>query len=213
MVSLFNEANRGRINDRAVDELLGLCRGVLADGEVNQAEAEFLLGWIEGHRDVADQWPANVLYERLIRMLKDGVLDLDEQQELLGVLIELTGVMLSDSTGKTVVPGVKPMPISTSTKLPLSIPAPDIIFQGNTFCLTGIFATGTRKECESLVSERGGLLAKNPTLKTDYVVIGIVGNNDWIHSSYGRKIERAVEISHQNGHLAIVSEEHWQTFL
>lgn len=40
-------------------------------------------------------------------------------------------------------------------------------------------------------------------------MIGYVGSRDWIHSSYGRKIEKAMEITRKGGNLAIVSEEWW----
>jgi len=40
-------------HDRDVDELIGLCRGVLADGAVNSLEGQFLLGWLERRRDDA----------------------------------------------------------------------------------------------------------------------------------------------------------------
>ena len=33
--------------DRAADELIGLCRGVLADGHVSSGEAQFIRDWIE----------------------------------------------------------------------------------------------------------------------------------------------------------------------
>ena len=34
--------NAARLSDRAIDELIGLSRGVIADGVVTQEEAEFL---------------------------------------------------------------------------------------------------------------------------------------------------------------------------
>ena len=63
-----------RIQDRLIDELIGISRGVIADGEVDEREAIFLGQWIEQHREVAGKWPVNVLYARLTEMLKDGIL-------------------------------------------------------------------------------------------------------------------------------------------
>ena len=64
-------ANRARIaaeqqlQDRLIDELIGICRGVIADGHVDESEAIFLGQWIENHREIADRWPVNILYSRV----------------------------------------------------------------------------------------------------------------------------------------------------
>jgi hypothetical protein len=67
------------VQDRLIDELIGICRGVIADDNVDEREAIFLGQWIENHRDIANRWPVNVLYARITEMLKDGVLSKDEQ--------------------------------------------------------------------------------------------------------------------------------------
>jgi len=36
-----------RIADRGVDEMIGICRGMIADGRVEQSEAEYILRWLE----------------------------------------------------------------------------------------------------------------------------------------------------------------------
>ena len=90
-MGLTHTRSISRIQDRLIDELIGICRGVIADDEVDEREAIFIGQWIEQHRDVADRWPVNVLYARLKEMLKDGVLNLSEQQELLGTLREIIG--------------------------------------------------------------------------------------------------------------------------
>ncbi len=40
-------------------------------------------------------------------------------------------------------------------------------------------------------------------------VIGAIGSRDWIHSTHGRKIERAVELREQGTGIYILSEEYW----
>ncbi|MEQ9007661.1 MAG: BRCT domain-containing protein, partial [Ekhidna sp.] len=146
--------------------------------------------------------PANVLYQRIEEMLADNVLDAEEQKELLQTLMDLTGE-----------PTIHGSVNSMATSLPLTTPDPAIDFEGRIFCLTGKFVTGTRRQCESLVLERNGSLKKSPTKDTDFLVIGVVGSTDWIHSTHGRKIERAVELKESGTNIAIVSEEHWVRFL
>ena len=195
--------NAARLTDRAVDELIGLCRGVLADGVVTDGEGRFLLQWMESNRDAANQWPANVLYRRLREMLVDQVLDVEEQSELIDLLSDITG-------------GVLPVDrriASLSSALPLCRPPPEIVFPERRFCLTGKFVYGSRKQCEAIVSERGGLAESSPTQSTSFLVIGSIGSTDWIHSTHGRKIEKAVKLREEGFSVRIVAEEHWVTFL
>ncbi|WP_288130982.1 BRCT domain-containing protein [Microbulbifer sp.] len=186
-----------RLNDRVIDELIGLCKGVIADGVVTQGEAEFLYQWLQDNRRVADGFPANMVYRRVSEFLADGVLDAEESAELFTLLQELTGG------------GHKAGAPSLSGSLPLCHPVPDIDFVGRSFCLTGQFVTGKRTKMQMFVEALGGKAVSNPSSKTDYVVIGEVGSRDWIHSTHGRKIEKAVELRDSGAKLAIVSEEHW----
>jgi len=185
------------VQDRLIDELIGICRGVIADDNVDEREAIFLGQWIENHRDIANRWPVNVLYARITEMLKDGVLSKDEQGELLRTLQELTG---ESSTYQ------EP---NRSTTLPINRPAPDIEFSGKTFCLTGQFGFGSKIECEETVAELGGMVDQAPTQDTDYLVIGEVCSPEWEHTSFGKSIEVAVEMQSQGHDIKILSEEHW----
>jgi len=200
--------SRYRINeikDRNIDELIGICRGVLADGKVSEDESKFLLKWIKNHFDYQElkEYPLNTIYDRLRKVLADGILDEDESIEIKDVLQRFTGDI-------PIVEQVKSM----SSTLPLSTPLPDVKVDGSVFCLTGAFTIGTRKTCENIIKELGGTIKKKPTLDTDYLVIGILGNDDWIHSSYGRKIEKAVTLrDSKKTNIKIITEEHFIKFI
>jgi NAD-dependent DNA ligase len=197
--AISSRFNSSRLADRAIDELIGLCKGVLADGIVDEAESKFLLSWLGANRHARDQWPASVLYPRLVDMLSDGVLDEDEQAELLDLVIDITGGGLAPT----------PVDASMSSTLPVCDPPPQIIFDHRAFCLTGKFASGTRAECQKQVIGLGGNCTKTPTRETDYVVIGTIGSRDWVHSTHGRKIEKAVELRDSGTGLHILTEEYW----
>lgn len=196
--SIIRQYNKKQRHDRSLDELIGLAKGMVADGIINQHEAEFLQKWLQCNNEIADTWPANVLYNRTVEMLCDGVLDHDEQMELLELLTSFTGQ----------IPVEKELENMSST-LPLDSPAPALSFNGRTFCFTGKLVSGTRKDCHQTTVLQGGQVSKTVTLKTDYLVIGVIGSRDWAHTSYGRKIERAMEIKNQGHQIAIVSEDHW----
>src|SRR5881394_940824 len=53
------------VTDRQIDELIGLCKGVIADGVLNQQEAEFLRDWLKSNRAAAKRWPGDVIYDRI----------------------------------------------------------------------------------------------------------------------------------------------------
>ena len=92
MMSKTNRSkNALRIQDRLVDELIGICRGVIADSVIDEREAIFIGQWIENHREVADRWPVNIVYARVTEMLRDGILSGEEKIELLATLRDLTG--------------------------------------------------------------------------------------------------------------------------
>lgn len=192
----FHEA---RIDRRSADALLGIAAGVTADGNVNQQEAEFLQSWIKQHMIHLDDPVVNILYRRLSDMLSDGVLDADESAELLSLLHQFTGAQIG-----------LPQPFQASTSLPLNNPAPALDWSGRAFLFTGTMAFGPRKACEQLVAERGGIIAPSVSKKVHYLVIGCLGNDQWLHSSYGTKIKKAVELREAGSPIALISEEHWQ---
>jgi hypothetical protein len=189
--------NAGRVQDRLIDELIGISRGVIADGVVDEQEAIFIGQWIENHREIAEKWPVNVLYARLTEMLKDGILSEDEQEELLETLRDLTGESsLFQEPNR-------------STTLPVDKPAPEIEFEGKTFCLTGKFVFGSTMDCEETIAEMGGEVVPMPGRETDYLVIGELCSPDWVHTTFGRSIEKGVELKEQGHPLTILTEEHW----
>jgi len=192
------------IKDRNIDELIGLAKGVLADGVVAQGEVEYMISWIESHfnKQSINEYPLNIIYERLLNVMKDGVLDDDEAEEIKELLTMFTG-------GKPISEQVSDM----SSNLPLCNPQPDIIFENKSFCFTGAFTIGTRTECEAIIKARGATADKNVKNSTDYLVVGIIGSGAWIHSSYGRKIEKAVNVREKCGNLSIISEEHLIKFI
>lgn len=191
--------NQKRVVDRNIDELIGLARGILADGKVDQAEAETLQKWLIAVSGMEHPMLQNLLV-KVNEMLEDDVLDNEESAELFETLNEFIGGNFEKGE------------ILKSTSLPLENPEPEINIEGSTFCFTGTFTSGTRKEVEEIVEERGGK-ATRLNGSTDYLVIGAYATDSWIHSSYGRKIEQALDYQKKGGNIKIVSEEHWLKFL
>lgn len=189
------------VADRDIDELIGIIKGILADGQIVADEARFLLSWIQTHVVAGRAWPARVLYPRLCAALEDEDLDADEERELLGLLMSAVGSN-APATGVA----------SASTALPLCNPAPLVTFTDRRFCFTGTCYSGTREWCEQQVITRGGSIS-SVSKKLDYLVIGEIGSRDWVHSTHGRKIEKAVDFRNAGVPLSIVAEKHWHSHL
>lgn len=196
--------NSARMDRRAADALSGIAAGLTADGVVTLEEAKFLQGWLEGNLAHLDDPVINLLYQRLSLMLQDGVLDADESADLLSILRRFGGTELANAGGAT---------YAAPNDLPLNSPAPELVWSGRLFVFTGTMAYGPRKICQQLVEERGGLIGSGVNKKTDYLVIGSIGNEQWRHSSYGLKIMKAVEMRDCGAPIAIVGEDLWQQAL
>lgn len=194
--------HKARIDRRSADALAGIAAGLAADGKINQQEAEFLRTWIETHLVHLEDPVVNILYRRLADMLSDGILDADESVELLEMLHQFAGLPVGSATTPSA-------PIS----LPLDKPAPELSWPDRVFLFTGVMAYGPPKECESLIVERGGLIGGSVSKKVHYLVVGSIGNDQWLHSSYGTKIKKAVELRDNGVPIAIISEDHWQKVL
>jgi hypothetical protein len=199
--------NRSRRFERDISELLGLAKGVLADGVVTEPESKHLGEWILAHPDSWNSWPVQPIAERLLRIFADGVVEDDERQDLCELLHSLVGGeagILVDEEGRGV---------DAATRLPLDDPPPTIAWPGCVFVFTGKFAFGTRECCEREVTIRGGICESNVTERTRYLVIGTFGSRDWVQTSFGRKIERAVQYRERGVPIAIMAEEHWAAAL
>ncbi|NND81302.1 MAG: NAD-dependent DNA ligase [Gammaproteobacteria bacterium] len=193
----FTRFNRKQIDDRQIDTLIGLCKGLAADGKVDQLEAEVLLTWLIQSRAASENPIVHNLYERVNEMLSDNVLDDDESRDLMELLSSISGGQAEIGE------------IAKTSTLPLCSPAPQIEFTQNSFLFTGTFAFGTRAQCIAVIESLGGKAAKSVTKSVNYLVLGSYVTDSWAHENFGRKIEKAMKYRSAGVPLAIVSEEHW----
>jgi NAD-dependent DNA ligase len=195
-----NRVGRERISGRQIDELIGITRGLTADGQLNQAEIEFLQKWLAANSVISDQPVIHTLYRRVDEVLHDGFVDGDECAELLETLNQFSD--RDFELGE----------VLKSTSLPLCYPSPRLSFPGVNYCFTGTFNFGTRQACHDAVEARGAA-AGSLNKSTDVLVIGVYATESWRHSSFGNKIMKAAEWRENGVPISIVSEEHWQGHL
>jgi NAD-dependent DNA ligase len=198
--SLLVNFSNDRISSRQIDELVGLARGLVADGAINQLEVEFLQKWLVANGSVSDQPLIRTLYMRVAEILADGVVDETEKTELLDTLSRFAD--RNFELGEAL----------KATSLPLDSPLPTLTFSGQTYCFTGTFNFGQRRHCEEAVTIRGASIG-GLSRKTNVLVVGVYATDSWKHSSFGNKILKACELRDDGHPIAIVSEEHWTKHL
>ena len=170
--------DRDRLRKRQTDTLIGISKGIIADGEVNQAEANFLLNWLQTSETYVVESPiVDTLYERVLTSLEDGFLDDSEKADLLEALRVFAGDKSEE--GEII-----------KSAMPLDNPQPPVVFEGNVFLITGTFNYGKSAQCQDEIVARGGEVKTNVSRKIDYLVIGHYVTPNWEHESYGQKLKR-----------------------
>lgn len=194
--------NKKQKNDRTIDEAIGIAKGIIADSKVNQAEAEFLLRWMESNAKYTNDPMIKQLFSHMEGILADGILDDEEKDSLFSLLKSITGEECAGDFRHTI-----------SASFPLTTPPPIVTPKNSVFCFTGTFAFGPRKKCVEVTKQKGGIYKNTVTETTDYLVIGTMSSPDWIHTSYGRKIEKAMELRDLNDSPQIISEDTWVKYV
>lgn len=182
--------------NRAIEHLIGIVTGMIADGALNDLEIKMLSTWLRTHPEATADFPGSVIARAVADALEDGVITETERTHLLKMLSDLASTDFS-VTG-SVSPEVTSLPIEDCVS---------IDFRDSMVCFTGEFLYGTRAACERLVLKLGAMCSDNVSKKVDILVIGTRVAPDWAHTSFGRKIQRAVDLQ-ENGHaIEIISEK------
>jgi len=177
--------------------MLGLVRGVVADGTVTADEARRLSDWSRANPEVATHWPANLLARRLERIFADGKVEPGERARLSTILSRLV-----DDAGA-------PPDFMLATDLPLTRPPPEVTFEGKTFVFAGDFVYGPTRTCEREVLDLGGRCERTVTRRTDYLVIGAIAAMDWAQRDFGALVDEAILHRTRGVPVAVITEERW----
>ncbi|QKJ65275.1 NAD-dependent DNA ligase [Deefgea piscis] len=183
---------------KATEHLLGICQGIMADQVLSDQEIHFLSNWVKQNPAVTENWPGKTIARRLHEILFDGVITKEERESLIGTLTSLCNNDFAET--------------GDAQTMPIGIPFdddPHIIFDDRLFCFTGSFYFGTRSACERAVEKLTAQTKGYVTRDVDYLVVGSQINADWKHSSYGNKIETAMNYIEKGCGIALISEQQW----
>ena len=192
IVSSRESANTGVSQ---VDELVGFLTGVASDGVLNDQEVDALSEWLDNNESVKETWPASVIVNRLNNVLEDGIITEEERQDLLQTVNQVTGNAAENDD----------ISYESSTEVwEDEIDSLDIA--GKTFCLTGEFVSGDRETVDTMLRLRGAETSPNVNKNVDYLVIGTLASRDWLYTSHGRKIEKALLLKREGVNVTVITE-------
>lgn len=135
--------NESRRIDRAINEMIGLLRGIIANGSVTPAAFAELAKWLLRNEEAATTWPVSTVVEEVGQIAGTGHVTEQDCGRLYSLFLRILG----PDAG---------LYENAATGLPLTTPAPFVIFVGRVFVFTGKFRYGARQLCRDAVVERGG---------------------------------------------------------
>jgi len=185
-----------------IQQLEGALHGIIADGEITDAEITFLSNWLIENEELSGIYPFDEVYSLLLAAKDDGVVTQDERNMLKAFFSTFVDTRESFNINEAEVAELqKQYSIGGICAV-----CPAIELDGKTFCFTGVSKRAKRNEIAQEIVDRGGIYNDRVTKDTDYLIVGADGNPCWAFSCYGRKVERAVELRKAGQQIMIVHE-------
>lgn len=178
-----------------IEELVGFLTGTASDGVLNDQEITGMSAWLEHNASVQEVWPASVIVNRLALILEDGVITDEERGDLLTTVRQVTGTD-ADESG---------LSFEASTEV-WEDSVESLQLEGSVFCLTGDFVSGDRDSVDTLLRCLGAETNSSVNKSVDYLVIGTLASRDWLYTSHGRKIEKALLLKRAGNAIKVITE-------
>ena len=175
--------------------LNGLCQGILADNNVNDEEISGLNNWLTAHKHLHGLWPYDELNTIVENILADGIISLDDTELLSAFISQFAANEKTNSVDEQL-----------GDLLSIYAVNPKVEILGKSFCFTGILQSYKRNEAVKSVEQFGGTCTSNPSPKTNFLVVGDIGNVSWAYTAYGRKIELAMKLRKSGHRIQIIRE-------
>jgi NAD-dependent DNA ligase len=186
----IHKYNYHKLVKKCIQELQGLSAAIIYDGKVDNNEIELIQKWLLKNNEYLTEYPLSDFKILFKDIMADGMITLEERRRLLEFLESIS----ASPDSNLVVDG-----IFTEN--------PEITFKRKNFLFTGILIYGERPKVQTRVTELGGFCQKSLTLKTDYLVVGSLGSEDYKYSRFGTKIETAIKYNREkDANIQIIKE-------
>ena len=183
--------------------LNGILHGIMADGELLDAEIYSLANWLENNQHLATYYPYDKIMSLLGEVLEDSKIDDDERLLLKSYFKDF--IFMNNEDIQTQIES-ETKEVSSNHSYYSKVLKVEII--ENQFCFTGMSSRNiSRNKIKEVVLEHGGKYVDGVSSKTKYLIVGDMGNPAWAFASYGRKIEKAINLNNSKGLEILIIHE------
>jgi hypothetical protein len=186
-----------------LQKLNGILHGIMADGELLDAEIYSLANWLENNQHLATYYPYDKIVSLVGEVLEDSKIDEDERLLLKSYFKDFITINNNDIQTQ-IESEIKE--VSSKHSYYSKVLKVEII--ENQFCFTGMSSRNiSRNKIKEVVLEHGGKYVDGVSSKTKYLIVGDMGNPAWAFASYGRKIEKAINLNNSKGLEILIIHE------
>lgn len=162
--------------------LIGILEGISCDKLIRHEELVELQKWLFDNIHLKGNYPYDEIINILEEVLKDGFITEDENSILCDLFKKFVNPAEEKNDGT-------------------------IILENKIVCLTGDFSFGSKSDVELIIVKLGGHRADSVTLKTDILVVGGNGSDNWSFGNYGTKVKKALELNSKGKNILIIGED------
>lgn len=162
----------------ATQILNGIIGGIVEDEEISEQECHNLRAWLYENNYLAGHFPFDKLFEKLERVLQDGILTEDEANSIeteINALLHPVNALQNEAQS----------------------------LKGKRICLSGNFSFGKKSAVEKYVIEQGGILEGSVTQETDMLVVGDLKTSLLTRNAHAKTIEKAVKYNDAGARIQI----------
>lgn len=165
----------------SLQQLQVIINSIIEDQIITNDEFFTLSKWLEDNEQLSGNYPYDCIYTKVKEILKENCYNHFSFCDLLELLNYVSNPLVSDTLN-------------------------NLEFFGKNFCLTGEFNTKSRSEMIEFLESKSGIYNKSVLKKTDFLIVGGLGNESWICGSYGNKIKKAKELQSKGSSIKIIME-------
>lgn len=171
---------RYRPETTAVQMLLGLTQGALADRSITRGELQTFCDWF----DALGEYRSDATFAGVERAVRRAAADFtpEAESELIRELEDY---------------------VAPCRNLPTDA---EVQFEAKRFVLSGRFAFGKKRDVADEIAKRGGEVASKVTPKVDYLIVGGEKSVLWKYDNYGCKVDEARRLKEEGLAIEILGE-------
>ncbi|TDE14780.1 BRCT domain-containing protein [Dyadobacter psychrotolerans] len=179
-----------------IQQLTGLISGIIADRTINAKEIYELNIWLQENLFLAGTWPFDDLLASVRKISMEGFITPKLHEDLLKFCDSINVISEnSETNGKKLVAAISEEKVQ-------------VLIQESSFCITGASKLYTRRQIAEIVELHGGIIQDSVSGKLNYLVVCDDKNACWAFASYGRKVEKAIQLKAKgNGPMVIYEED------